>query len=549
MDNIHKGTFVALEAWTKNYKKEDEILGSIRFPDEDMMYSAMLDSSLLNKWQVFEFEAEAEIPVSIVGLQKSDDDRYDFKVATVDFELEDHFSTTVTNLVAYKKDDNIVTGRVTISKDGKPAVRSYINVNLGTNTFTIPPQKSPLDGVHALIRYSSESRWPFSASQIIGGCVDGTIECPKLTFPETTYVPDEGFEEITLQFGTLSIRTPLDGQLWHKFKGSLDYYRLRLNIPQYNELAFPIVYKLWKNTTNRVALNKERIHEIFSKKSCVAIEADLKAEAPSTWFRPEGARYDVSIQHNEMMLHGFRDIESNTCVEFQLEDIHTKKQRESSEGTQIFYSFNNYWRIKHIQPNELRVLALDGKEFGGEVLFDWSSIGAEHDLDDDHLRRLVPSMQSQCWVTVEAKGVGKVAVQVAPSMLKPHSFIPSGTLVKIKLRVAKRYGFEGIKGDGLFEIWCADIRVDAKKTKPLTSKTRRLKIESVEEETNSNGKVMLNVSFSDPSSSSLKVKEFSRKKEYLEALACIDVTGKYCHVTAFQINDTLHVKRVDLIEM
>ncbi|MEZ9314276.1 hypothetical protein AB4188_02090, partial [Vibrio lentus] len=138
MDNIYKGTFVALEAWTKSHKNEDEIVGDIHFPDDDMIYSGMLDSSLLNKWKVFEFEAEAEIPVSLVRVQKSDDYEYDFEVETVDFEVENKFSTTVTNLVADTKNDNKVKGRVTISQDSKPGIRCYINIDLGTNTFTIP---------------------------------------------------------------------------------------------------------------------------------------------------------------------------------------------------------------------------------------------------------------------------------------------------------------------------------------------------------------------------------------------------------------------------
>ncbi|MFS1906249.1 hypothetical protein BCU30_008610 [Vibrio lentus] len=549
MDNIYKGTFVALEAWTKSHKNEDEIVGDIHFPDDDMIYSGMLDSSLLNKWKVFEFEAEAEIPVSLVRVQKSDDDEYDFEVETVNFEVENKFSTTVTNLVADTKNDNKVKGRVTISQDSKPGIRCYINIDLGTNTFTLPSQKSASDGVHAVVQYNSKREWPFSAIQLVGGCVDNLIECPQLTFPKTTHVPDEGFDEVTFQFGTLSICTPLSGQLWHKFKDSLDSYRLRLNIPQHNEFTFPVVYKLWKNEQNRIDLNKAHIRRIFSKQTCVAIETDIEAKAPSTWFRPEGVRYDVSIQHNEMMLHGFRDIENNTSVQFQIEDVWEKKQRETDEGTEIFYNYNNRWRIKHIQPNEQRVLALDGKEFNGEVLFDWSSIGAEHDLDDDHLCRLVPSTQSQCWVTVEAKGVGKVAIQVNPSMLKSHLFIPSGSQVKIKLRVAQRRGFEGINEEGVFEIWCASIYVDIEKRTPSISRTRRLKIESVEESMSKNDNKMLKISFSDPTSKSITVKEFSRPLSYLEAMKLIDVTDKYCQVTAFQINNTLHVKRIDLVEM
>lgn len=549
MDNIYKGTFIALEAWTKSHKNEDEIVGDIHFPDDDMIYSGILDSSLLNKWKVFEFEAEAEIPVSLVRVQKSDDYEYDFKVETVDFEVENKFSTTVTNLVADTNNDNKVKGRVTISQDSKPGIRCYINIDLGTNTFTLPSQKSASDGVHAVVKYNSKREWPFSAIQLVGGCVGNLIECPQLTFPKTTHVPDEGFDEVTFQFGTLSIYTPLSGQLWHKFKDSLDSYRLRLNIPQRNEFIFPVVYKLWKNEQNRIDLNKAHIRRIFSKQTCIAIEADIEAKATSTWFRPEGVRYDVSIQHNEMMLHGFRDIEINTSVQFQLEDVWEKRQRETDEGTKIFYNNNNRWRIKHIQSNEQRVLALNGKEFNGEVLFDWSSIGAEHDLDDDHLRRLVPSTQSQCWVTVEAKGIGKVAIQVNPSMLKLHSFIPSGSQVKIKLRVAQRRGFEDINEEGVFEIWCASIYVDIEKRTPSISRTRRLKIESVEKSISKNDNEMLKISFSDPTSKSITVKEFSHPLSYLKAMNLIDVTDKYCHVTAFQINDTLHVKRIDLVEM
>ena len=217
MDLKYKGTFVAIEAWTKSHKNEDEIVGDIHFPDDDMIYSGMLDPSLLNKWKVFELEAEAEIPVSLVRVQKSDDYKYDFEVETVDFEVENKFSTTVTNLVADTKNDNKVKGRVTISQDSKPGIRCYINIDLGTNTFTLPSQKSASDGVYAVVKYNSKSEWPFSAIQLVGGCVGNLIECPQLTFPKTTHVPDEGFDEVTFQFGTLSIYTPLSGQLWHKF--------------------------------------------------------------------------------------------------------------------------------------------------------------------------------------------------------------------------------------------------------------------------------------------------------------------------------------------
>ena len=550
MDKIYKGIFKASEAWTKTSKNGCEIVGKFHFPNNDTIYSCMLDTSLLNKWKILQFEANAEIPVSVMGVLENEDYEYDFKVKIVNFDLKNKFTTTITSLVPDNKNDKKIKGRVAINELGEPAIRCHINIDLGTNAFSLPKKKSATEGVHAVVKYNAKEEWPFNTSQLIGGSKGRELESPRLIFPKTTYVPDGGFDEVIFQFGRLSIRSPFHGQLWKDFNVSLDTYRLRINIPQHSEFVFPIIYKLelWKDEKTRIDLNKSYIRTIFSKQLFVAIEADTKSEVPSTWFRPEGTVYEVSIQHNEMMLHGFRDFEPNTPVEFQLEDIWEKKQREVDDETQIFYNFKNR-RIKHIQVNENRTLALDKKEFDGEVLFDWSPIGAEHDLDEDHWRRLVPSIQSQCWIIVGITGLGKIAVQVSPAMLKAYTFIPSGSRAKIKLRVAQRCGFDDIGECGYLEIWCAGIHVDIEKRAPSEPITRRLRIDSIEKTISSNKNEMWKLTFSDPKLKSTIVKEFVRPLTNFEALKYIDVTDKFCHVTAFQTNDTLHVKRIDLIEM
>jgi hypothetical protein len=250
-----------------------------------------------------------------------------------------------------------------------------------------------------------------------------------------------------------------------------------------------------------------------------------------------------------MMLHGFRDFERNSSAEFQLEDVWELQERDKEYEANTFFNVINRWRVKHIQVEESHVFALNDKVIDGEVLFDWSPFSAEHDLDEDQWRRLVPATLSHCWVQVPIQNVGKAVVQISPAMLKKYKFIPSGSNVKLKLQVAQRKGFSDIGKCGYFEIRCAAIEVDLKDRSATEILSRRLHIDSIEPYRSSKDIPMLKVIFSDPNNKSTKVEAYERSEASLQALKCIDVADKYCRVAAFQLNNTVYVKSIDSIEM
>jgi hypothetical protein len=551
MDKTYTDIFTVSDGWTKSHNSADELLGEIQRKNSDSVYSCILDASLLNTLKILEIEAGAAIPVTVEDMRNDEESNYDFEVISLNFKLKKTFKGTVTNLTPDQKNKEKIKGRLTITAFGKPAIRCYLNLDLGTQSFILPKTKSSTEGVQAVIKYQEGKDWPFNASKLCGGINNGNIQYPHFRFPEIKHVADDGFDEVTLQFGTLAISFPFNGKLWTDFQSSLTSYRLRINIPQFSEFNFPAMYKLelWKSDTTRIVLNTDYLCNFFSKKVLVSIERDTTSVVPATWFRPQGTRYEVSIQHNEMMLHGFRDFERGTSAEFALEDVWKFKDRNEKYEANTFFNMNNRWRINHIQVEEKSLLALNKEILDGEVLFDWSPFSAEHDLDEDQWRRLVPATLSYCWVQVSIQRVGNVAVQISPAMLKKYKFIPSGSKVKIKLQVALQKGFSDMGKSGYLDIRCADIGVDIKERSATEVVCRRLRIDHIEPMNSSKGTPMLKVMFSDPNCKSTTVKEYIRPVSYLKALESLDVSDKFCRVTAFQFNDTVHVKNIDLIEM
>jgi hypothetical protein len=301
MDNTHTEIFNASDEWIINNKSAKQIHGEIQTQHDDEVYTCILDVSLLDTLRIFEVEAGAKIPVIVEDMRNDDEFDCDFEVISINFKLKNTFKGTVTNLTPDQKNKEKIKGRLAITNLGEPAVRCHVSLNLGTQSFSLPKTKSSTQGVQVEIRYQEERSWPFSANKLLNEVSDNKIYPPLFCFPQVKDIPDNGFDEVTLKFGTLAISFPFNGESWKSFQKSLVSYRLRINVVKYNKIYLPAIYKLflYKGDTTRVALNTEIINNIFTKNILVAIESDITSAVPATWFHPKGWYFDVSIQRND----------------------------------------------------------------------------------------------------------------------------------------------------------------------------------------------------------------------------------------------------------
>lgn len=551
MQEKYEALFVVRNAWIFDKKQDGIIIGDVTNKDNETVYSCRLDVSLLSPWKVIEMEAGASFSVIVVAIRKQEEVDEDYEVKSVDINLSENTESVINHLRVNPSKPNVVRGKINISAANMPAIRCDVSITFNKGGVRLSEQFEDADGLRAQVSFRKDAKFPFDVKQLLNAYVKRKDIYPRLSFPAVHSVPEDGFKSVAVHYGPLSVSMPLEGKDWTDFQRLLDKYRIRLDIKSIQNFFVPFSYKLIINKyeTFRLALNEKVLKGALRKVLVCAIEEDTSAKKTSTWFRIDHLNIDISLQHNEMMLHGFRKFKPMQKVEFWLEYVKEVQKRDKKAGNETFFNYDNLWRINHVAIDPEIITSLNKERLTGRTLFNWSFLNSEHDLDEDHNKRLVKATQLQLWIGIDLKDFATLAVQVSPAIVKKYTRIPEGSEVTLTLCVAQRNEFKGVSKCGYFEMWCDGIAIDVPEFRPKESVTKRLRIEKVTKALTKEQKLQWQIEFSDPEDASLVVKYFKPLEENLGAFNVMDFTGRYCQVSATKVNKTLTVNKIELVEM
>ncbi|WP_137166983.1 hypothetical protein [Salinimonas lutimaris] len=536
-------TFFADRNWNWKSDKDKPLSGIITSPEFDFYdknYTCLLPKAVWEKVHLREIETNASLSVTVRDLREEEEAEFEFEVISIDFEPpEEKWRTLVTDLIKNNRNPKQVFGHIHLSSKGDPVIKCAASIWLNDIDFHISESDSSSIGIHALANYNSDKDYPFSIYAIVGEYSENDTKFACF------------FNKINVRFGALELHNACDTEQIKVLSKLLNKAKMRFGKTTNEWLVIPLVYYLTRKKTggnSKLGLDWDYINNAITRGSFVTQEFDTTASIEASWLRMNPTHLEFRVAHTELMLHGIRRFDTERAIELSLIDVSQLANTSSIKAHNLWFNFDNKWRIKHIDFEKLALDELDGKTLDGKVLFDWTPYYVAHDLDEDQWRRLVPAIFTHCWVAVPVEGIGDIVVQVSPALLKNHRRIPANTDVRIRLTIDTELPLQINSKHTALITRCDHIDIDLDILAPHDISRWRLVIHSATKYT-AKSTPKWKISFRAPSNPAITVKDFEPFANAMSALDAIKPDNKFCTVIASKINNTLYVKHIESIEL